>query len=87
MQGTAGAGWLETFSLSPGNRPFADKARSTSATISGLARAGVEPKMSGSDCISSITSSSSKKAASSAAVGTKSSSNPKAGAVSAELLL
>ena len=76
MQGTAGAIFVGL--LGP---------TLTSATISGLARAGVEPKMSGSDCISSITSSSSKKAASSAAVGSKSSSNPKAGAVSAESLL
>ena len=49
----------------------------------GFARAGGEPKMSCSDCVSSSTSSSARKAASSAAVGSEPSFNPEAGVVSA----
>eukprot|EP00964_Phaeocystis_antarctica_P052665 scaffold30850_cov73-Phaeocystis_antarctica.AAC.2 len=59
------------------------RATLTPATISGLARAGGESKMSCSDCNSSTTSTSAMKADSSAAVGSEPSSNPEAGAASA----
>ena len=57
------------------------------AIISELLQADGQPKMFGSDCISSATSSSSRNAASSASVGSKTSSNPEAGTMRAAPLL
>eukprot|EP00964_Phaeocystis_antarctica_P009768 scaffold5316_cov67-Phaeocystis_antarctica.AAC.2 len=72
---SGGIGVILTASCSPWATTRC-RATLTPVAISGLARAGRQPKVSCSACISSISSSSAMKAASSAAVISEPSSNP-----------